>query len=83
MSDFKKNNPGISRGLSVKKFGFLTFSRKRYYEFFDNLHDDRAQYSATFEPGVRFQKKQTGISWGLSVKKFGFLTFFRNATMIF
>ena len=31
---FQKNNPGISRGLSVKKFGFLTFSRKRYYELF-------------------------------------------------
>ena len=27
VSGFKKNNPGISRGLSVKKLGFLTFSR--------------------------------------------------------
>ena len=41
VSGFKKNNPGISRGLSVKKLGFLTFSRKRYYNFFDFLHDDR------------------------------------------
>ena len=41
---FQKNNPGISRGLSVKKLGFLTFSRKRYYNFFDFLHDDRGQH---------------------------------------
>ena len=34
MSGFKIHNPGISRVLSVKKLGFLTFSQKRYYEFF-------------------------------------------------
>ena len=34
VSGFKKNNPGISMGLSVKKLGFLTFSQKHYHEFF-------------------------------------------------
>ena len=69
---FKKNNPGISRGLSVKKLGFLTFSWKRYYEFFDTLHDDRAQLRATFGPDVRFQRNNPGISRGLSIKKLDF-----------
>ena len=54
---FKKNNPGISRGLGVKKLGFLTFSWRPYYEFFDILHDDRAQHRARFGAGVRFQRK--------------------------
>ena len=57
VSGFKKNNPGISMGLNVKKLGFLTFFQKRYYDFFDILHDDRAQHRASFGPGVRFQKK--------------------------
>ena len=43
---FKKSNAGISRGLSVKKLGLSTFSRKCYYDFFDFLHDGRGQHCA-------------------------------------
>ena len=46
--------------------------------FFDILHDDRAQQRATFGPGFRFQKNNPGISRGLSVKKLGFLKFSRK-----
>ena len=67
----KKNNPGISRGLSVKKSGFLTFSLKSYYIFF--LHYDRGQHCATSGLVFGFRKDNTGISGRLSVKKSNFL----------
>ena len=51
--------------------------------FFDILHDDRAQHRATFGPGVRFQKNNPGIRRGLSVINGFFLHFLRNATIIF
>ena len=37
----------------------MTFSQKRYYEFFLFLHDDRAQHYATSVLDIRFQKKLT------------------------
>ena len=46
--------------------------------FFDILHDDRAQQRATFGPGVRFQKIIQGLTGYLSVKKLGFRTFSRK-----
>ena len=44
---FQKNYPGISRGLSVKKSGDLSFLRKCYYNFFYFLHEaNTVQYLA-------------------------------------
>ena len=72
---FQKKNPGISRGLSLKKLGFWHFLGNAIMKFFDFLHDERDQYCATFGLGVRFQKKYLGISRGLSAQKLDFLTF--------
>ena len=41
---FQKNNPGISRGLSVTKFGFWHFRGNATIYFFYFLHDDRGHY---------------------------------------
>ena len=51
--------------------------------FFDILHDDRAQHHATFGPGVWFLKNNPRISRGLSVQKLGFGHLLGNATIIF
>ena len=47
----------VSKGLSVKKLCFSTFSWERYYKFFWFLHDDRGQHYATSDLAVQFQKK--------------------------
>ena len=54
VSGFKKNNQGISKGLSVERFSFWKFSPKRYHEF---LHDDRGQHCATSGLDIRFWEK--------------------------
>ena len=54
---------------------FFTFSQKRYYIFFDFLHDDRGQFCATTDLIVHFQKNYPRISRGLSVKNRGLLSF--------
>ena len=53
---FQKNIPGISRGLSVKKSGVLTFFWKCYNRFFWFLHDNRGQHCAASGLGVQSQK---------------------------
>ena len=81
MSSFKKNNPGISKGLSVKKFGFWTFSQKRYFEFFDFLHDDKGQRCATFWLVLRFIKIIQGLAGDEVSKYWLFCHLLGNATI--
>ena len=72
---FQKNNPGISRGLSVKNCFFGHFLGKATINSFDFLHDDRGHHCAISGLGALFQKNNPGISRGLSVQKLNFLTF--------
>ena len=79
VSGFKKKNPGISRGLSVQKLGFSTFSQKRYYNFFlifcMMIEANTVQHLGLVSG---FKKNNPGISMGLSGKKLGFLSFSRK-----
>ena len=75
---FKNNNPGISRGLSVKKLGYLIFSRKHYYEFFIFCMMIGPKTVQHLGQVFGFKKNNPGISRGLCVKKLGFLTFSRK-----
>ena len=59
---FQKNNPGISRGLSVKNWVFRHFLGNACVIFFYFLHDDRGQRCATSGLGVRFQKIIQGLA---------------------
>ena len=77
-SSFKNNNPGISRGLSVKKLGFWHFlgnATMIFLIFCMMIGPNTVQYLTQVSS---FKNNNPGISRGLSVKKLGFLTFFRK-----
>ena len=53
----QKNDPGINRGLNVKKSGVLSFLWNSTIILFYFLHDDKSQHCATSGPGIGFQKR--------------------------
>ena len=79
----QKNNTWISRVLSVKNFGFVTFYRKPTIIFFISCIMIVANTVQHLDQVSGFRKDNTGISGGLSVKKFVFLTFYGKATIFF
>ena len=80
---FKKDIPGISRGLDILIFEGLSIFQKFYNEFLLYLPGGRGQHCATSDPGMGFQKNTPGISRGLNIQVCVFSIFYRNATINF